>query len=239
MTIRIYQCYYDDSQIPQLSPSFIPYDNTSNEFSEYREYVLWRRLYRKHIGTDDYWGIVSWRWPEKTRIEGQVFKNWILDNPGYDVYFFDPSLETIGHRNLGLQGDQWHPGIVDYCNRLLHKLNIKIDMRNVDYKAKHFAASSFFIGNSKFWYNYMTFLDECITTSRFDIELNEYLFEVRNQYNGASIPNFCFVIERMFSLFYYLNHDLKFHKFPVEHECYPAKHGDMYPQYLQIYKSKE
>lgn len=239
MTLNIYQCYYEDSQKPELSPAFIPFDNTSNEFSEYREYVLWRKLYRKHIDTDDYWGIMSWKWPEKTRLDGFEFKNWILDNPGYDVYYFNPSLETIVHKNLWLQGDQWHPGLVNYCNRLMQKLNIPLDLRFVDYKAKHFATSSFFVGNKNFWYKYMTFLDECIMTSRFDKELNQYMFESLNVYNGISIPNFCFVIERLFSLFHYMNKDTKFLNFPIEHKCFADKFGKRYEDYLQIYKSKE
>ena len=238
MNLSIYQCYYDDSQLGELSKEFIPYNNTGDENYMFREYILWKKLYHKHI--DGHWGIVSWRWPEKTRLDAQEFVSWINNNPGYDMYYFDPSLETIPYKNLWVQGDQWHPGMVNFCNRLLQKMNIDKDIRDIEYKAKHFACSSFFIGNNKFWDNYLNFVNEVITLSLFDNEMKNYLFDTKQQYNGVDIPFFCFVVERLFSLYYYLNEDkCNFLKFPVNHPCYENKHGFNHLGLLQIYERKE
>lgn len=240
MNLNIYQCYYDNSQLSELSPDFIPYDNTGDEYFMFREYVLWKKLYHKHLSGDSHWGIVSWRWPEKTRLDTKEFVQWIENNPGYDMYYYDPSLETIVHKNLWEQGEPWHPGLINFCNRLLQKMNVNKTVDDITYKSKHFACSSFFIGNSKFWTNYLNFVNEVITLSLFDKEMKQYLFDTAKEYNGVNIPFFCFVIERLFSLYYYLYEDkCNFLKFPVEHGCYMNKHGGNYPVFLQIYKSKE
>lgn len=235
--MKIYQCYYDDSQLGDLSPQFIPYNNSGDGYSDFREYVLWQRLHRKH--PNDYWGIVSWRWPEKTRLDAQEFVNWIENNPGYDMYYFDPSLETITHKNLWLQGDQWHPGMIDFCNRLLKKLNVDKTIDQIEYKAHHFACSSFFVGNSKFWNDYLSFVNEVITYSLFDQDMKRYLLDTASVYNGKAIPFFSFVIERLFSLYYYLNEDkCNFLKFPVNHNCYKNKFGD-HQFLMSVYESKK
>ena len=240
MKLNIHQCYYDNSQVGELSPEFIPYDNIGDENYMFREYVLWKKLYRKHLNDGSHWGIVSWRWPEKTRLQAKEFVDWIENNPGYDMYYFDPSLETIVHKNLWTQGDPWHPGLNNFCNHLLEKLNTNLTVEDLNYRSKHFACSSFFIGNSKFWTDYLSFVNEVITISLFDKEMKQYLFDTKQQYNGVDIPFFCFVVERLFSLYYYLNEDkCNFLKFPVEHECYKNKHGNNYTTFLEIYKSKE
>ena len=239
MKLNIYQCYYDNSQLGLLSPSFIPYDNAGDKNFRYREYVLWQRFYRKHLNDDSHWGVVSWRWNQKTGLDPKEFIQWIENNPGHDMYYYDPSLETIVHDNLWVQGEPWHPGMINFCNRLLKKMNIDKDITQIRYKAKHFACSSFFVGNGKFWDNYLSFVNEVITYCLFDQHMKRYLFEVSNVYNGKAIPFFSFVIERLFSLYYYLNEDkCNFLKFPVDHSCYKNKFGD-HQFLMSVYESKK
>lgn len=241
MKLNIYQCYYDNTQLGFLSPNeFIPYNNSGDKLFMYREYVLWQRFYRKHLKDESHWGVVSWRWNQKTGLDAKEFVEWIQNNPGYDMYFYDPSLETIVHKNLWIQGEPWHPGMINYANRLLEKLNYNLKIEDVDYKSKHFACSSFFIGNNKFWTDYLNFVNEVITLSLFDEELKRYMFDTNKEYNGVQIPFFCFVIERLFSLYYFLNEDkCNFLKFPVEHKCFEHNWGANKPIFEQIYKSKE
>jgi hypothetical protein len=49
-----------------------------------------KKLYEKYAGTDAHWGLLSWRWHEKTKLAGYQFKTWIEQNPEYDCYHFDP-----------------------------------------------------------------------------------------------------------------------------------------------------
>lgn len=74
--IIVYQIYFDNEQIPLLDPNFIPYDNTNNPNPQLREYYVWRELFPKfkkdmlNLCAVDYYGIVSWKFIEKTNLSG-------------------------------------------------------------------------------------------------------------------------------------------------------------------------
>lgn len=240
MNVEIYQSYYDDSQLKYLTSAFIPFSSVQNKESElYREYILWKQLYSGDIKQDTYWGLISWRWPQKTKLDGGEFKDWILSNPGYDVYYFDPCLDIATEwKNLWLQGDRWHPGMKEYCNRLFPKIGINETVDDLIYETKHFSTCSFFIGNGIFWSDYLKFVDNCIEISKNDPELNDYMFVRRFQYNGLSIPFFSFIVERLFSLYLYIKKDIKSLKFPQEHKCYKELFGGNYERLLNNYKRK-
>jgi hypothetical protein len=239
MNLNLYQSYYDNSQLNLLSPVFIPFDNTENKNPELREHVLWKKVHAKHIYDDSYWGLLSWRWQQKTKLDEQEFKDWILSNPGYDVYFIDPCLDVaVDYKNLWVHGERWHPGMKDYCNKLFPRIGVNESVDEIDYKGKHFATSSFFIGNSRFWLQYMYLVDTVIEISKSDPELKDYMFDRLYTYNGANIPHFCFIIERLFSLFLYKNTEVKVLKFPSEHECYKRIFGDGHQSLLERYNQK-
>ena len=67
--INLYQSYYEPSQIQSLSPDCIPFDNTRNESPELREYPLFKRLYEIEKHNDNLWGLLSWRFEEKTLLK--------------------------------------------------------------------------------------------------------------------------------------------------------------------------
>ena len=85
----------------------------------------------------------------------------------------------------------------------------------------------------------MNFVDNVINISKEDAELNHYMFEQLNEYNSSKICYFSFIIERLFSLLYYLNDDLKFKKFPIENECYFRKYGTNHSIILNLYNIKK
>jgi len=240
MNIKIYQSYYENSQLKDILPAFIPFNGVENKESELlREYIFWKEIYSKEDVKDSHWGLVSWRWLQKTKLDGQEFKDWITSNPGYDVYFIDPNLEVSTEwKNLWIQGDRWHPGMKNYCNKLFEKLGLNETVDSLVYETKHFSTCSYFIGNDTFWSDYFKFVDNVIEISKNDPELNDYLLVKRFQYNGLSIPHFSFVIERLFSLYLYMNKDVNALKFPIEHECYKKLFGHNHQYLLNSYKRK-
>ena len=240
MNLKIYQSYYEPSQLSLIDPSLIAYDNTENKYPKLREYPLFKVLYQKHINSNDYWGLLSWRWLEKTKLAPEDFKSWILDTPGYDVYHFDPFLDiTVSFPNSWLQGDIWHPGMRNFCNRLLFKLGIEKNVENLIYDVEDFGACNFFVANSKYWTGYIKFVDNCIEICNNDSELNEYINR-EAIYNGLPVPNFAFVIERLFSLHNTLfKKDFKVKKFPVENPCYERIYGNNYNHIINLYRNRQ
>ena len=239
MNLILYQAYYDNNQLPILDSTFTPYDNTENAKPELREYPMWKNLLEKHKDTDVYWGLLSWRWMQKTELPSSEFRDWILANPDYDVYHMDPSLEvTANYVNLWVQGDQWHPGMLKFANRLFPKIGITEKAEELVYKSDDFATCNYYIGNSKFWTEWLTFLDNTLEICRGDGELYNYLYREGKGYNGSWIPFFSFVTERLLSIFLIQNRHIKVKKFPVEHPCYAKRFGSQFHQFVEEYKRK-
>jgi len=90
MNLILYQAYYQQEQLAHLDSTFTPYDNTANDAPHLRELPMWRKLLEQHKDSDLHWGLLSWRWLQKTGVPAIKFKEWILANEGYDVYHIDP-----------------------------------------------------------------------------------------------------------------------------------------------------
>lgn len=241
MTLYLYQTYYDPSQKFKLEPAFIPFDNVENKTPELREYPLWKKLYEKHKGTFAYWGMLSWRWFEKTQLSSIEFKEWIENNPGYDVYHIDPFLDislSPFYPNIFIQGEKWHPGMLECCNLLFPKIGINKRVEEIIYKPDHFSTCNYFVGNNTFWGGYLRFLDEIVEISRNDPKIRRYMFEDKKPYNGTMIPSFSFMIERMFSLYLYINDSIKVKKFPVTWHNFEKKYGANHKALADLYEQK-
>lgn len=239
MNLFIYQTYYEESQKEKLDVNFIPFNNIKNKNPELREYPLWKSLYLKHRNTDAYWGLLSWRWFEKTHLDSKEFKSWILNNPGYDVYHIDPFLDiALNYKNIFIQGERWRPGILSCCNLLFPKLGINMKAEDIEYKPDDFATCNYFIGNSIFWENYILFLDKVIEISKEDLEIKKCMFEDKQPYNGIAIPNFCFIVERLFSLYCYIDKSLKVKKFPASYSNYKSMYGEHHVTLVKEYERK-
>lgn len=240
--IKIYQCYYQKEQVGFLDPAFIPFDNLANENPELLEYALHKKLYAL-TPKEDYWGMVSWRWKEKTGgLSGQVFRDWILAHPGYDVYHFNPYLGIVGkYDNCFHEGDMQHPGMMNYITRFLQLCQIDLDIRNLKYPIEYFTYANYYIGNHKFWSGWISFIDFVVEKSKQDEQLNKYLFLDKTRHRDREMSNFLFVFERILSLFLYLNRDqYKVLCYPFVKELMIANghSNEDYVKYLQIVSSK-
>ena len=238
MHLRIYQAYHDPSTVDRLESEFIPFDNT-NDNKVQLEYAVWLKLFERNQTGHAHWGSLSWRWREKTGLEGKLFANWIQANPGHDVYFFDPGLILLDFDNLWIQGEQWHPGIIDYANRLLPKLGYNFDIRKLEYTGDDFMTANYFIGNSNFWSRYLGFLEKVIDITKNDPDLNRFMFETGTKYRGRIQINFIFIVERLFPLFCMFNPDIKVKKYPYESFCYQQLLGTDYLPALESYYRRQ
>lgn len=227
MRIKIYQNYFLQEQLGNLDPAFVPFDNTSNKEPQLREYPIIRSLYDSQPkDPDHYWGLMSWKFTEKTRLTGQQFVDWIASNAGYDMYFVHPlvALENIGrYRNPFAEAEQNNPGISAFIDAVMMDI-LKIqtsEIRTISYHPKHFSYCSFYVGNSTFWDAWIAFADNIISEVKKVPKLNNFLFEstISHHELGKKVRliNFSFVMERLINLFTYLHsHEIKllYHPLP-------------------------
>lgn len=204
----VYQNYYLEDQKSYLDPAFVPYNNTKNEHPELREYPILKKLHEKNKDNNVMWGLVSWRWKEKTCIDGIKFINWIQNTPGADVYHINHDLDHAAkEKNIFLHGEQHHKGMLKYFERLNYLMNWKLNFHNT-YPPKYFITCHFYVMNSRHWAKWLKFLDKCLEVSYNDQSLNYFLRVETSPRYGKAIPNFSFVVERLIALYCLLNKDL-------------------------------
>jgi hypothetical protein len=215
MKISMHQIYYDPSQLTQLEPDFIPYDNTANQNREWAEYHVFETEFKKGTHNQfDYTGFVSWKFGQKTRIPGARFLEFVQKNPGADVYYINPfPMEELLFKNVWYQGEFYHPGIMEFAQQILARAGYEIDLRIWQQPRETFAFCNYWVGNQKFWDTYMSFtgkVAEILRSGLSDTE-KDFLHSIASKTNNFSY--IAFFMERMFSVFLSFDKEIRSERF--------------------------
>lgn len=222
----IYQIYYNDEQIPLLDPNFIAYDNSKAVDPKQFEYDAFINLYEnKCHEKKTYVGAVSWKFNEKTGINGDKFLKFIQKNPGYDVYFINPFPRLIKYTNPWLQGELFHANLIHITQAIFDQLNYSIDLRKTQNDIFTTAYCNYWVGNHYFWEKYMNF-----TRPIYDyifqnapLVLRELCLEkAADCINGFSY--YPFIFERLFSLLLIIDPSIK-------HKVYQFSYKELRSRY--------
>ena len=202
-TYNIFQIFYNDHSKETLDSAFIPYNNTIPVKEHEFEYGVMRNLYlNKELFKNDnkYAGVLSWKFKQKTGIEGKQIVQWLEDNKGYDVYFINPWPEhSYLNFNSWHQGEYCHPGLISLTENLFKKANLNIDIRTNRNTIDTLCYCNYWIANKKFWTSYMNYCEKLYTAMHIvDKETKKLLYDIQAdvQINSAF---FSFIMERMFS----------------------------------------
>lgn len=202
--IQIYQIYYLAEQIASLDPAFIPYDNTSNRFPKLMEYAVFIENYDAGRVSDsgaDLIGYVSWKFGAKTGLTGAKFIDFVCASPPSDVYFINPYPEALTYRNVWYQGEDYHPGLVDFTQSILDKLNYTIDLIKIENNIDSTALCNYWIASPRFWDAYIAFTRPVFNYLVRDATPDEqaFLWSKADRDSGHSF--FPYILERMFPTF--------------------------------------
>lgn len=227
MKLYIYQSYYEENQKIDLDVrNFIPYDNVINAEPLLREQPLHKKIYEKHFEEPDaYWGLVSWKWALKTRSTGTFFTKWIKDNPGYDLYFVDPHIvNAAGFKNPFIDGDVSHPGLMDFSQRMVEKLNLSIDLKRDGFHPDLFSTCTFWVGNKTFWDGWFAFWDQCVELAKTEKDLHQFMFGYSDKRHlGFRVINYPFIHERFISFYLYAQNNLRWIKYSYDSKIFYNK----------------
>ncbi|MCB1192165.1 MAG: hypothetical protein H7A23_08690 [Leptospiraceae bacterium] len=215
--ISIYQIYYKQDQESFLEEAFKPYNNISNENPEWHEYWIFYQNYKKYpIQESEYRGYLSWKFRQKTQVHGENFKNFILQNPGYDVYFINPFyMNAFLFQNVWYQAEYYHPGIMKFVQNLFYKLNYEVDIYKIVNTEDNTLFCNYWIGNQRFWKSFMDFTVPIYNyiNNSLTKEEGEFIHSRADKQINASY--IAFIMERMFSTLMVFNKDissLSYHK---------------------------
>jgi hypothetical protein len=204
--IRIFQIYFEPWQRELLDPAFYPLDNSRGS-SELMEFAVFEQL-QKNAATQGalLWGALSWRFGEKTGMQGADWVKQIVDHPGNDVYFCNPHVnnEAVFH-NMWLQGEVSHPNFVQIVKAFFAAAGLDDKEINAIHPSNSFSAANYFVATPKFWERFIPFVRKVLVTA--DKKMNPKLRDVlhskvaddKGLHAGATyVP---FIVERLFAYF--------------------------------------
>lgn len=208
--LKIYQIYFRKEQKSFLEPHLIPYFKPEFEEPEWREYWTFKKNYRKVLSSKCLTGFVSWKFASKSGVPPEKFIRFIQQNPDFDVYFLNPfPLDSVIFSNVWHHGEYYHPGLIDFSQKLLAKAGYSIDLRNISHYPEQAGYSNYWVGNGKFWKQYMDFTKpfENYVRNNLTSAEAEYLYSIADPVSNCShIP---FIIERLFTSLLVKNKNLK------------------------------
>lgn len=231
MNYKIYQAYFKEEQKKFLNPEFTPFDNTKNKRPDLLEYYIFKLKYKQVMQEKlTHWGIFSWRWKEKCKIEPSQFINFVNQNPNNDVYVMNwaPYLEAVS-MNVWSQGNCTHSSISNIASAILKEMNCQIDLENTIMTRKIYCFSSYFLASQTFWTDYLNFLDSFKKTIDSSIKLKIMVNQSAGYYKNKNLNYFPFLVERLFSFFLLLNESkYSIINYPYDFKIYEEQIGSHY-----------
>jgi len=204
--VRIFQIYFEGWQRELLDPAFYPLDN-SRGTSELMEFAVFEQL-QKNQATQGatLWGALSWRFGEKTGMQGNDWVKQIVEHPGNDVYFCNPHVhnEAIFH-NMWLQGETSHPNFMEISKAFFAAAGLDDKELTAIHPSSVYSSANYFVATPKFWELFIPYVRKVLVTA--DKKLNPAIRDVlhskvaddKGLHGGATyVP---FIVERLFGLF--------------------------------------
>ena len=204
--VRIFQIYFEGWQRELLDPAFYPLDN-SRGTSELMEFAVFEQL-QKNQATQGamLWGALSWRFGEKTGMQGNDWVKQIVEHPGNDVYFCNPHVhnEAIFH-NMWLQGETSHPNFLEISKAFFSAAGLDDKELTAIHPSSVYSSANYFVATPKFWELFIPYVRKVLVAA--DKKLNPAVRDVlhskvaddKGLHGGATyVP---FIVERLFGLF--------------------------------------
>jgi hypothetical protein len=216
--INIYEPQYTQNKyIKNTGATPFIFDNVH---PEWREFYLFTELFKSlNWVNSTYSGIVSPKFCLKTKVTIKEFKKFVIQNPGFDVYFVNPFPQmAYFNYNIWDHGEIFHPGIINLSQKLLNAVGIPWrldDVARTSYDLLCYC--NYWVGNEKFWIKYVGNILNPIRLfieNNKDPELIRELFSLTIHTNPT--PMFPFIIERLFTTFLYFSQEIKYIHYPTE-----------------------
>ena len=201
--IRIFQIHYDAPTRGLVAPGFEPLDNSPNERPDWYEYWPIRAFFRSAtLEEADYYGFLSPRFAEKTRLTGRQVKEFVERAGAADVVTFSPFPEhSACFLNLFEQGDLFHPGLAAIAARFFASFDPDLRLDRLVTHSRNTVLANYFVARPRFWRRWNEVLEHCFTLaetpgSPLHSELNSTTL-----HHGQAKPRMkIFLMERVASL---------------------------------------
>lgn len=238
LNYKIFQTYYDKSQINKLDPAFEPFDNCENLHPEFREY--WVNLLLYHRASDlnlDHWGSFSQAFASKhSGLTGAAVHEIIEQNPGYDVYFFNHDPYS-----LFLYFNVWEHGEHYHKHQMLTIMKPALEIMGLDprllflpnHKLNNVMACTC-VASKHFWEQYLALAHEFLSViPKLPDSIQQVLSSGAGYSHAPELWYFPFIQERFFSLVLMMNQN----KFKIF--AYHKDYETIRSRYQQLHDLKD
>jgi len=200
ITCKIYQIYYSQDTLEALDEGFTPLDNTKGRADWMEYWPIRQYLLNSVVDENDLIGFFSPRFFEKTGLTASDVYNQIENNPGHDVYLFNPYFHLAAwHPNLYIQASAAHQGIGQVFNNVLALLSININVEQLVMSSLDTVYCNYFVAKLDFWKNWLMISEFIYQLSEENQHpLGKKLRDDTNYYRGQ-MPLKIFVVERIAS----------------------------------------
>jgi len=159
--IRAFQIFYNDQTRASLDVDFEPLDNSRSERPDWYEYWPIRNyLSRNQLEESAFYGFLSPRFFDKTRLSGAVVKDFLKSCGDADVVTFSPvPCHGACFVNVFEHGDFFHRGLANIAGRFFEKVNPAVKLEALVTHSRNTVFSNFFFARRDFWKSWMGVLD--------------------------------------------------------------------------------
>jgi len=204
--VKIWQIYFEPTHEAILNQFFTPLNN-AGVLTKTLEFDVFQRLWRSQETAElDRWGAVSWRFGEKTGLEGDEFIRLVSAEPSIDVFYVNPyPRDEALYESSWVHGEVSHPGLVELARAVLSVAGESADLVYQPCLSHDYSVCNYFVGTKRFWSLYIPFIEDVLSSCERNLaparlrELYSQEADWQGKHNGACyLP---FIVERLFPLF--------------------------------------
>ena len=210
MKIYIHTIYYNFDTKKNISPHFIPLDNSNNNGNEWFEFLpILNYLQSNELEENAFYGFLSPKFSKKTGYQPSYVIDLITKYGNIaDIFLFSPGWDQISYfLNPWEQGEVWHPGLMNASQRFLDNYGLKLDLSILVTDSTNSVFSNFIVAKKGYWLNWLKIAKSfyCYAENSNNLIKNQKICygSKENQY-----PLKTFIQERFASLVM-LNHNYK------------------------------
>lgn len=197
-TIELYGIFYDEATRAAITSEFIPLDNSKGPQHLYESYPIFQQLESSPPKNDTWLGFFSPKFAEKTYIKPNDIVHEIEQaDDDVSVLLFSSHWKQVAlWPNIWLQGETYHPGLLEMTNKVIELADYKTDVTKVYSTLKDGVFSNYLVAKVEFWLEWRRLVAIYYQL----VASNDLLFKQATPYQGKTVPIHTFVIERLASL---------------------------------------
>ncbi len=148
----LFKIFYNEETRSQIEPDFLPLDNCDGPRDWFELWPILHYLEQNHLEDDTWYGFFSPKFPSKANVTLDEVKAVVFANPQADVALFSFNWRSIvSFRNAWIQGETFHPGLIDCFKQFLASRGESFDAQQIIGDFETTVYSNYVIAKKAYW----------------------------------------------------------------------------------------